>query len=351
MPDPLRRRAIVEIQWKTLFKIIAAVGLVWLWIKLYQITLLVVVAVVLAVTLEPIVAWMERRRVPRWGAATIVSFALLALVSGFLWMTWSSLSTQAGYASQHFAAVWQQIQDKLPDWVRESIESGSGGGDVTSSLAPTMLGFLKSVTTAIIVAILALFLTIYLLIEGGQTRAWLIAFVPRAQRAKVGRTLDECRTAIFAYMAGNVATSICAFVFVFVALSLMNVPAALFLAVLAGVMDFVPVLGFILSSVPGVILALTVSSRSALVVLLLYVAYHTAENYLIAPYVYGDRLKLSNVVVILAFAVGAELAGVIGALIALPIAAMYPAIERIWLRDKLANDTVREHTAIERKAG
>jgi predicted PurR-regulated permease PerM len=68
--------------------------------------------------------------------------------------------------------------------------------------------------------------------------------------------------------------------------------------------------------------------------------------------VYGDRLKLSNLAVILAFAVGAEIAGVIGALIALPLAAAYPAVERIWLKDKLADDTVRAHRAIEhRKVG
>ena len=78
----------------------------------------------------------------------------------------------------------------------------------------------------------------------------------------------------------------------------------------------------------------------------------TVENYLIAPRAYGDRLKLSNVAVVLAFVVGAEVAGVIGALIALPVAAIYPSIEKIWLRETLPEDTVREHKAIEhRKAG
>jgi predicted PurR-regulated permease PerM len=103
--------------------------------------------------------------------------------------------------------------------------------------------------------------------------------------------------------------------------------------------------------VPAIVLAVTVSPRTALVVAMLYAVYHTVENYAIAPYVYGDRLKLSNVVVVVSCAVGAELAGVIGALIALPAAAIYPAIERIWLRDTLAEDTVKEHRAIERKAG
>lgn len=91
------------------------------------------------------------------------------------------------------------------------------------------------------------------------------------------------------------------------------------------------------------------SGKTALLVVALYAIYHTAENYVIAPYVYGDRLQLSNVAVILAFAVGAELAGVIGALIALPLAAIYPSIERIWLREQVGEDTVREHRVIERR--
>jgi predicted PurR-regulated permease PerM len=154
---------------------------------------------------------------------------------------------------------------------------------------------------------------------------------------------------IFAYVAGNVITSIFALTFVLVVLSVLHVPAALLLAVLAGVCDFVPVLGFAVSAIPALLLAMTVSNTTALIVLGAYVLYHGVENYLIAPRAYGDRLKLSNVAVVLAFVVGAEVAGVIGALIALPVAAIYPSIEKIWLREALPEPTIREHKAIEQR--
>ena len=88
---------------------------------------------------------------------------------------------------------------------------------------------------------------------------------------------------------------------------------------------------------------------TALIVFTLYLAYHLVKNDLVSPWTYGDLLKLSHVAVILAFAVGAELAGVIGALIALPIAAAYPVIERIWLREQPPEETVRERRAIEQR--
>ena len=197
------------------------------------------------------------------------------------------------------------------------------------------------------VLLLALILTLYLLIEGRATYQWVLAFVPLQHRRKVDQTAVESQRVIFGYVAGNLATSAFATTFVLISMSLLHVPAALLLAILAGVCDFVPVLGFIASAIPALVLALAVSPEVALVVVLLYGAYHTIENYFIAPWVYGDRLRLSNVAVVLAFAIGASLAGVVGALIALPIAASYPPIERIWLRERLGDRVVREHAAID----
>jgi len=197
------------------------------------------------------------------------------------------------------------------------------------------------------VTLLGFVLTLYLLIEGHTTRDWLVAFVPRARRHKVEQTFVECERVIFAYVAGNVILSVIAFTCTLIALWLLKVPAALLLAVVAGVSDFLPVVGFLVGAVPTILIALTVSVPTAVMVAVFYIAYNTVETYVLGPWAYGDRLKLSNVAVILAFVIGAEIAGVIGALIALPVAAIYPAIERIWLREQLPEDTIREHKAIE----
>ncbi len=106
-------------------------------------------------------------------------------------------------------------------------------------------------------------------------------------------------------------------------------------------------LGFALSAAPAVLLALAVSVPVALIVLGLYGVYHFVENYYIAPKVYGSELRLSSLAVLLAFAIGAAIGGIVGALLALPIAAMYPVVEEIWLRDYLAPQAAREHRSIE----
>jgi len=350
MPDPQRRVAIV-IPWRTILKILAAAAIVWLWLKLVEMMLVLVVAVLLAVTLNPVVRWLERRGLPRWGAALSVGLALVAVVGGFLWMTWASLSSQAAYVASHFDNFQRDAMKKLPGWMRNAV-GGSNLDELQSRVSAYALSFARSVVSAVVVSALGFILMLYFLIEGQETRDWLIAFVPAAYRPKLNQTLVECERVIFAYVAGNVITSIFAAVVVGVSMSLLQVPAALLLAVIAGVCDFVPVIGFIASSAPAILLGLTVSTNTGLAVAAVFVTYHAIENYVIGPWAYGDRLKLSNIAVVLAFVVGAEIAGVIGALIALPVAAVYPAIERIWLREKLPEETVVEHRQIERrKAG
>ena len=81
-----------------------------------------------------------------------------------------------------------------------------------------------------------------------------------------------------------------------------------------------------------------------------YAGYHLAENYYIGPKVYGDRLRLSNLAVIIAFAVGAEIGGVGGALLALPIAALYPVIERVWLKEYLGRDAIETHRRLAQRS-
>jgi len=347
MPSPQRRVAVV-VPWQTILKIFAALIVVWLWFQLVDVVLVLIVAVLLAVTLDPVVAWFERRGLPRWGAALSVGLIVVGLVGGFLWATWASLSSQASYATEHFGKFEGETLSKLPQWARTAI-GGEDMDQLRSRVGEFALAVARSVGSAIIVTLLGFILTIYLLIEGDQTRDWLVAFVPAEHRPRLEGTLVECERVIFAYVAGNVITSIFATVVVGVSMALLKVPAALLLAVIAGVCDFVPVLGFIASSVPAILLGLTVSTNTALIVAGIFVAYHTAENYLIGPWAYGDRLRLSNIAVVLSFVVGAAVAGVIGALIALPVAAVYPAVERIWLREKLPEETVVEHKRIERR--
>jgi predicted PurR-regulated permease PerM len=342
-------RRIIDIAPAALVKVIAAVVVVWLWLQLWQLLMIVVVAIVLAVTLYPVVEWLERRGIPCAVGATGVVVLLTLLIVGFFWITGTSLTGQARMLGGRVTEVERMVIERAPPWMTEAIRRNSASVPDVSAMAGYAVNAGRIALGATVVAALALILTIYLLIEGKQTYAWFVAYAPPAYRARVDVTAREARRAILGYAVGNVATSVFATVFVLVSLSLLQVPAALLLALLAGIFDFVPVLGFICSALPAVLLALTVSPAVAIAVAGIYVGYHALENYWIGPKVYGDRLRLSNLAVILAFAVGAEIGGIVGALLALPIAAMYPVIENVWLKEYLGRDAVETHRRIERR--
>lgn len=347
MPNGESRHVTVEVPWRTLAKIIAAAALVWLWLELWQIALVFVVATLWAVTLFPVVRWLEGRGLSRGLAAVAVGLMLLALAGGFLFLTWSSLSDQSRYIAEHAGSIQQRATQYLPSWAAGKLTGDSG---LVSQLGPAMLRIAKSAVSAVVVIALGFVVMVYLLVDGHRTRDWCVAFFPRDQRAKAQRTLDEAGDVMSAYLRGNMVTAALAAIFVFVVMSLLKVPAALLLAVLAAVFDFIPIVGVLLAGIPAALLGTTVSGTVALVAFVTYILYHVMEAYVIAPRVYGHRLELSHLAVILAFAVGAELAGVIGAIIALPLAAVYPTVERIWLRDELPSDTVAKHRAIGKRA-
>jgi predicted PurR-regulated permease PerM len=339
-------RRTVDISTVSIVRVVAAIVLVWLWLHLWQLLMLVIVAIVVAVGLEPIVEWLERRRVPRSVGASGIVVVLALLVTGFFWVTGASLIAQARDLSGQVIEVRNTIAGRLPPFMKEALRKSNVPLDA-GAVAGYAFDAGRLLVNAVVIAILTLILTIYLLIEGRQTYTWLLAYAPPARRERVHVTALQAREKILGYVIGNVATSIFAALVVLIALTLLRVPGALLLAVLAGVFDFVPVLGFICSAGPAILLAMSRSATVAIAVAAVYASYHLAENYYIGPKVYGGRLRLSNLAVIIAFAVGAEIGGVVGALLALPVAALYPVIERVWLGDYLGRDAVETHRRME----
>ena len=101
------------------------------------------------------------------------------------------------------------------------------------------------------------------------------------------------------------------------------------------------------STVPAVLLALTVSPFAAGSVLVLYLLYHVFENTVLVPRIYGKRLQLSTIAVLIAIVVGGQLYGILGAILILPFVAAYPIIERIWLDEYLSDEVITDHSALE----
>ena len=336
----IQTRLRVDVSFATFLRAIAAAALVWLWWLMWRWVLVFVLAALVAVALDPAVQWLERRGVRRGHGALLTGLAIVLLLAGFGWAAGASIVEQSQLLSARLAEFRDAVWPRVPPSLRQAATSIAPSGQVISGAVRSVVGGVAGVG-------LALVLTIYLLVDGRRTYAWLLACVPLPHRPRLHETAVAARRVAAAYVKGNVITSVLCAVCTWIVLAILGVPAALVLALLAGLCDFIPVIGFIVSAVPAVLLGAAVSPMVALAVAAFFVLYNLVENYYIQPKVYGHALRLSDVAVIAAFLVGAEVGGVLGALIALPLAAMYPAVERLWFTRPDLADVADTHRRIQ----
>jgi predicted PurR-regulated permease PerM len=298
---------------------------VWLLIELLPIVLVVVVALMIVGMVAPIVAWLERKRVYRGLAIAMVFVAMLVVTALLATLTLPRLLAQVA-----------ELLDRLPQtqsWLAEHLQKSRFSAPLAQSVRSTRIPELISNATRAgltyspqiieIVggAVSAAFLALYLLIDRDRMRGGFFALVPRRFHVRLSRILLGLENIVGGYMRGQVITSALMAVFTFVVLTVAKVPNAIAFAVFAGVADVLPYIGGILAAGPAVVAALIHGPTVALVVLAVLLAYQEFENRFIVPRVYGNVLRLPSSVVIVALLAGGKLMGIIGALLALPVAA------------------------------
>jgi predicted PurR-regulated permease PerM len=349
--DPSSARTLeIKIPLSTVFKVLITIGVVSLLGHLWPLLMLLFLSALLAVTLEPLVIKLERH-VPRWLSILGITLLVGVAVVGGLAVIMPILLDQISNVVQRIPNFTHALIAKLPQSgamrsIGEKLIKDTAGQDVTSWLTQILtvgqvaIGGLSSL-------VLVYAMMIYLLLDGERAYEWLVAFFPLTIRTKIRKTVPELTEVISAYVIGQVITSLLCSIYVFILLKAFNVPAALMLAVLAGIFDVLPIIGFFLTAVPAVLFALTVSPTTASIIFVMYLVYHGIESYLILPYIYGNRLRVSGLIVLLALLFGASVAGILGAIAVLPVIASYPIIERIWLVNFLGRRVIEKHEVAE----
>jgi predicted PurR-regulated permease PerM len=309
--------------------------------------LLVFLAMFLAVALHALVEWFEAKGLKHGLSLALVIGGLLTIIILVAALVLPMLFQQVAALSEKFPTLVDSVAreipggDKLKAWAENGLKAKdwSRSGAAAEKFFSAGTTFLGGVSEILLLIVIAL----YLLVDGGKIYDWILAFFSPAHRRKLHETAAEVSKVIFGYVTGQLTTSMLVAVYSFIVLSLLHVPAALLLALIAGLLDVLPVLGVILSTIPAVLLALSVSPKTAFIVLGLYILFHLMESYLIIPKVYGQSMRVSMLTVLLGLLAGSIVAGIAGALASLPIVASYGAVESIWLKPFLRDGVAEKH--------
>jgi putative heme transporter len=353
--EPAPRAVEVRLPLATIVKVLLTALLVWAALQLVPHFFLFLLTLLFAVTLSPAVAWLERRGLSRSAAVGIVGASLVTAILAFIFLVIPSLTEQIYALGQNLPAYRAGVEARLSrehpllnGLVLQILDLPASPRIAASLKQPLAWG--QAAVVGVTVTILVIVVTLYLLLDGKRAYAWLLAYVPRHHRKKMATTILEVSDVVLAYMQGQLLTSFLYGAFALVVLTIFHVPAAVPLAFLAAICDIIPILGVIISTLPAVLLALTVSPATAVSILLLYAVYHVFENYVIVPKVYGRQLSLSTLAVLVAIVLGGSLYGILGAVLVLPLVAAYPIIERIWLHEYLSDEVLKDHSALEQAA-
>jgi predicted PurR-regulated permease PerM len=288
--------------------------------------LLIGVAFFIALGLEPAVSWLVNRKLPRWAAVTGVLVVTLALVVGSLAAAIPPLAQQARQFIDLAPQYIQRVQDHssfigrlndrfhLQQRITEIVNGSSGSvfGQVVKA-GSVVFGALADL---LIVAVL----TVYFLVDIPRIRATLYRLVPHSRRPRAVLIGDQMYAKVGAYVLGNLVISGVAGTATFIWLVVFGVPYPLLLGIFVALLDLIPfgstVAGFIVAAV-----ALEVSLPVAISTVAFYIAFRFAEDYLLVPRIIGRAVQVPAVATLVAVLVGGALLGVVGALVAIPVAA------------------------------
>ncbi|HZD37604.1 MAG TPA: AI-2E family transporter [Actinomycetes bacterium] len=294
-----------------------------------DILLRVVVAVFLAVSLDPAARWLTARGMRRGLAVTIIFTVFLAILAAFLMSVIPPLVNQFGQLVRHFPDFLQSLQDRSAQFreLNSRFQLSTRIEDILGQLPARVTGGVLGVTGQVFGALVSFLtvvvFTVYFLLDLPRLRHGVVRLFPVDRRQRYGRMVDIMVTKVGDYMIGRLAIGFIAGLVAFAALSVLGVPYPLPLAIFIALLDLIPLIGHPIGSVAALIMALITKGLWPTTVLLgiVFLVYQQIENYFIGPRVLRHSVDISAAAVLLAALIGAAILGVVGALIAIPIAA------------------------------
>lgn len=312
-----------------------AVVLLWAAFLIREVLLVLYISALLAIGFSPIVRLIERqrllpvggRRFPRWLAILVLYVFIIGTLVAIGSVVVPPLVGQAQELWAQRGLMFDRAQTFLvergvlshPVTLREAVEQAPvGGGDAVG----TVFGAVRGVIGGIVGFLTILILTFYLLVDAGNIRQTLLRIFPQPQRTRVDVMTRAITVKVSAWLGGQLLLGGVIGVTSAIGLWLLGVPFFYVLALICGIGELIPVVGPILSAIPAILVAATVSYQKALAVLIFFVVQQQFENHVLVPKVMERQVGVSAVMVIVALLIGGNLLGILGALLAVPTAAI-----------------------------
>jgi predicted PurR-regulated permease PerM len=291
----------------------------------------ILIALFLSLALNPAVDWLQRRGVQRRGLAVSIAMlgtllALAGLAALFIPTLVSQVNDFANNVPDYLHQLttgrgrlgFLQTKYHLVDKAREALHNG--GAKKLFGLSNAAVAVTKGVITAIVGFVTIVFMTFFMLLEGPLWVDRVFGLIPEHSQPRWRRVAHDIYRSVGGYVTGNLLISLIAGVGTTIVLLIMGVPFAIALGLIVAILDLIPLAGATLAAIIVGVVAFLHSIPAGIVVITFFIVYQQIENHVLQPVIYGRTVQLSPLVVLIAVLIGAEIAGILGALGAIPVA-------------------------------
>ena len=336
--EPISHRVFIE----RIVIALIVVGIALLLWNLRGLFMLVFGAVLVSVILN-IVAAPIRSRLgwPDWAALLAAVLIVIGVIGGAFWIFGAQVARQAEALRAMIPAAWTAIEARLNAWgleeaVRQWTQSIRAGGGVVANLR----NFAVTVGNGIADTLLVVVGGIYLAAQPELYRVGLLKLVPQRGRALAADALDASARGLRLWLLGRIVSMTVVALLTWLGLVLIGVPSALALALLAGLLEFVPFIGPVLAAVPAIILALAESPEMAIWVALLFLAIQQFEGNVLEPLVQQRAVDMPPALLLFALVAGGLVFGIVGVILAAPLTVvLYIMVKRLYVQEALNTRT------------
>jgi predicted PurR-regulated permease PerM len=332
VPRVAETRSVVEVtvSVRTLFLLLAFAVVVALALLSLGTLISVLLASVLAMGLDPVVAAMVKRGWNRGRASLVVFAALFVSVFTLVLATAGPVWDEIVEFVNTLPELWDELTAK--PWFQDIVSTADADkkirkllGDVAAGLpdaASALLGAAGGIFGSVLSLVTLTFLSLFLLMERPMITDWLFGFTRPEAETRWRPVVEDSIKAISSSLIGNVAISIVAGVVAYISCVLLGLPFPLVLAVITGLLDLIPQVGATIAAVILTAVALTIGTTEAVIMVIIQLVYQQVENYIVYPIVYRKAVELTPFTTIAAVLIAGSLLGVVGAILAVPFAAV-----------------------------
>jgi len=321
--------------WATLVLVSVILGF-WLLYRFNQVVFILFIAIMIGTVIRPAVSWLNQRGLPKMAGVILVYIVLLIAFTGFLLLLFPLIVEQSTTISAASAGYYQNLREwlvhypnqlivRLSEFIPATLPSlkpvQQSGQDVMAS-AGQALGYITVASKAVFIAMVILVLAFYWTLDGTRTIQSFLLLVPQNQRESVSELISEMETKVGSYIAGQGVLCLIIGVTALLAYLLIGLPNALVLALLAGVLEAVPMIGPLLGAIPAAMVAFSIAPDKLIWVIVATVVIQQLENSLLVPRIMRKAVGVNPFVTLLALFAFSSLFGLAGALMAIPMAAI-----------------------------